>query len=83
MGGLREGEVPRTGQVQRIAFNEKGRKSAGNQCSATWASGSGTCGKAWTAAYILTGEAKGALLRIEPAGSPGAEALMSYIHSRR
>jgi hypothetical protein len=30
--GLREGGIPRTGQMQRIVFNEKSRKCVASQC---------------------------------------------------
>jgi glucose/arabinose dehydrogenase len=72
VGGLREGEVPRTGQVQRIVFNDKWEeirrepmlRNLGQRIRDIRQGPDGLL-------YVLTGEAKGALLRIEPAQQPG------------
>jgi glucose/arabinose dehydrogenase len=72
VGGLREGEVPRTGQVQRIVFNENWEeirrepmlRNLGQRIRDIRQGPDGLL-------YVLTSEAKGALLRIEPAGPSG------------
>jgi len=72
VGGLREGETPRTGQVQRIEFNEKWEeirrepllRQFGQRIRDVRQGPDGLL-------YVLTAESDGALLRIEP-GSPMA-----------
>ena len=32
VGGLRQGEVPRTGQMQRLVFNANGKRSVASRC---------------------------------------------------
>jgi glucose/arabinose dehydrogenase len=68
VGGLREGEVPRTGQLQRIEFNERWeeirRESLlGELKQRIRDVREGPDGLL----YVLTAEAEGAVLRIEPA----------------
>ena len=69
VGGLREGEVPRTGQMQRIEFNERWEEIRREPLLRELpSSASATCARAPTAClYVLTAEAAGAVLRIEPA----------------
>jgi aldose sugar dehydrogenase len=70
VGGLREGEVPRTGQLQRIEFNERWEeirretllRELPNQRIRDVREGPDGL------LYVLTAEAAGAVLRIEPAG---------------
>ena len=45
VGGLRQGEVPRTGQLQRIEFNDKWEEAAASRCCVSSDSASATCGK--------------------------------------
>ena len=68
VGGLREGEVPRTGQLQRIEFNERWEEIRRetllrelNQRIRDVREGPDGL------LYVLTAEVEGALLRIEPA----------------
>ena len=68
VGGLREGETPRTGQVQRIEFNEKWEEVRREPMLREFKQRirdirQGPDGLL----YLVTGEAQGALLRIEPA----------------
>src|SRR5690606_14078379 len=68
VGGLREGEMRRTGQLQRIVFNEKWdeirRESLLRELHQRIRDvRQGPDGLL----YVLTGEEEGALLRIEPA----------------
>ncbi|HEY7190115.1 MAG TPA: PQQ-dependent sugar dehydrogenase [Vicinamibacterales bacterium] len=68
VGGLREGETPRTGQLQRIEFNEKWEeirrepmlRSLHQRIRDVRQGPDGLL-------YLVTGEDQGALLRIEPA----------------
>jgi glucose/arabinose dehydrogenase len=67
VGGLREGEVPRTGQVQRIVFNDKWEEIRResllrdlHQRIRAVHQGPDGC------LYVLTDEDEGAILRIEP-----------------
>jgi glucose/arabinose dehydrogenase len=70
VGGLREGEVPRTGQLQRIVFNERWQelrrepllRELHQRIRDVRQGPDGLL-------YVLTAEENGALLRIEP-GSP-------------
>jgi len=67
VGGLREGEMPRTGQLQRIVFNEKWeeirRESLLRELHQRIRDvRQGPDGLL----YVVTGEEQGALLRIEP-----------------
>jgi aldose sugar dehydrogenase len=68
VGGLREGEVPRTGQLQRIEFNDRWEEIRRetllrelNQRIRDVREGPDGL------LYVLTAEAEGAVLRIEPA----------------
>ncbi len=68
VGGLREGEIPRTGQVQRIEFNEKWEELRREPLLRELKQRirdvrQGPDGLL----YVLTAEAQGAVLRIEPA----------------
>jgi glucose/arabinose dehydrogenase len=68
VGGLREGETPRTGQMQRIEFNEKWEELRREPMLRELKQRirdvrQGPDGLL----YVVTGEAQGALLRIEPA----------------
>jgi glucose/arabinose dehydrogenase len=75
VGGLREGETPRTGQLQRIEFNEKWQeirrepmlRELHQRIRDVRQGPDGLL-------YVVTGEAQGALLRIEPAPSSPASA---------
>jgi glucose/arabinose dehydrogenase len=68
VGGLREGEVPRTGQIQRIEFNERWEeirrepllRELGQRIRDVREGPDGLL-------YVLTAEVEGAVLRIEPA----------------
>lgn len=68
VAGLREGEVPRTGQIQRIVFNDKWEeirrepmlRELGQRFRGVWQGPDDLL-------YVLTAEADGAVLRIEPA----------------
>jgi len=67
VGGLREGETPRTGQMQRIEFNEKWEEVRREPMLRDLKQRirdvrQGPDGLL----YLVTGEAQGALLRIEP-----------------
>jgi len=70
VGGLRQGEVPRTGQMQRIEFNDKWEEIRREPMlrelnQRIRGVGEGPDGLL----YVLTAEAPdGAVLRIEPAG---------------
>jgi glucose/arabinose dehydrogenase len=74
-GGLREGETPRTGQLQRIEFNEKWQeirrepmlRELHQRIRDVRQGPDGLL-------YVVTGEAQGALLRIQPAPSAPASA---------
>jgi len=73
VGGLREGETPRTGQLQRIEFNQKWEEIRREPMLREFKQRirdvrQGPDGLL----YLVTGEAQGALLRIEPAASPAA-----------
>ncbi|HET9358759.1 MAG TPA: PQQ-dependent sugar dehydrogenase, partial [Vicinamibacterales bacterium] len=75
VGGLREGETPRTGQMQRIEFNEKWEELRREPMLRELKQRirdvrQGPDGLL----YVVTGEAQGALLRIEPAGAPASGA---------
>ena len=78
VGGLREGETPRTGQLQRIEFNEKWEevrrepmlRELHQRIRDVRQGPDGLL-------YLVTGEAQGALLRIEPAAPPAAPASTS------
>jgi glucose/arabinose dehydrogenase len=67
VGGLREGEIPRTGQLQRIEFNERWEevrrepllRDLHQRIRDVRQGPDGLL-------YILTAEAQGALLRLEP-----------------
>jgi glucose/arabinose dehydrogenase len=68
VGGLREGETPRTGQLQRIEFNEKWEEVRREPMLRELKQRirdvrQGPDGLL----YIVTGEPQGALLRLEPA----------------
>jgi aldose sugar dehydrogenase len=68
VGGLREGEVPRTGQLQRIEFNERWEEIRREPLLRELKQRirdvrEGPDGLL----YVLTAEAEGAVLRIEPA----------------
>ena len=68
VGGLREGEVPRTGQLQRIEFNERWEEIRREPLLRELKQRirdvrEGSDGLL----YVLTAEAEGAVLRIEPA----------------
>src|SRR5678816_3520856 len=71
VGGLREGETPRTGQMQRVEFNEKWEeirrepmlRELHQRIRDVRQGPDGLL-------YLVTGEVQGALLRIEPAGPP-------------
>jgi glucose/arabinose dehydrogenase len=70
VGGLREGEIPRTGQLQRIAFNEKWQEIRRESLLRELHQRirdvrQGPDGLL----YVLTAENDGALLRIEPGAS--------------
>ena len=70
VGGLREGETPRTGQIQRIEFNDKWEelrrepmlRELHQRIRDVRQGPDGLL-------YVVTGEDQGALLRIEP-GEP-------------
>ena len=69
VGGLREGETPRTGQLQRIEFNDTWEELRREPLLRELKQRirdvrQGPDGLL----YLVTGEAQGALLRIEPAG---------------
>jgi aldose sugar dehydrogenase len=72
VGGLRQGEVPRTGQLQRIVFNEKWEeirrepmlRELGQRIRDVRQGPDGYL-------YVLTEEDAAALIRIEPAPSTG------------
>jgi aldose sugar dehydrogenase len=73
VGGLREGEVPRTGQLQRIEFNENWEEIRREPLLRELKQRirdvrQGPDGLL----YVLTAEAQGALLRIEPAEGPAS-----------
>src|SRR5262245_37928166 len=78
VGGLREGETPRTGQMQRIEFNDKWEevrrepmlRELHQRIRDVRQGPDGLL-------YLVTGEAQGALLRIEPAAPPPAPASTS------
>jgi glucose/arabinose dehydrogenase len=68
VGGLREGETPRTGQIQRIEFNEKWEEVRREPMLREFKQRirdirEGPDGLL----YVVTGEVQGALMRIEPA----------------
>ena len=71
VGGLREGETPRTGQLQRIEFNDKWEeirrepmlRSLHQRIRDVRQGPDGLL-------YLVTGEDQGALLRIEPVTAP-------------
>jgi len=71
VGGLREGETPRTGQLQRIEFNDKWEeirrepmlRSLHQRIRDVRQGPDGLL-------YLVTGEDQGALLRIEPVTGP-------------
>ena len=71
VGGLREGETPRTGQLQRIEFNDKWEevrrepmlRELHQRIRDVREGPDGLL-------YLVTAEAQGALLRIEPAPAP-------------
>jgi aldose sugar dehydrogenase len=68
VGGLREGEVPRTGQIQRIEFNERWEEIRREPLLRELKQRirdvrEGPDGLL----YVLTAEGEGAVLRIEPA----------------
>ena len=70
-GWIREGETPRTGQLQRIEFNEQWEEVRREPMLRELQQRirdvrQGPDGLL----YLVTGEAQGALLRIEPAGPP-------------
>jgi glucose/arabinose dehydrogenase len=73
VGGLRQGEVPRTGQLQRIVFNEKWEeirreallRDLGQRIRDVRQGPDGYL-------YVLTEEDNAALLRFEPAPAPAA-----------
>ena len=67
VGGLREGGIPRTGQVQRIVFNERWEELRREPLLTQLKQRirdvrQGPDGLL----YVLTAEEKGALLRLEP-----------------
>jgi glucose/arabinose dehydrogenase len=70
VGGLREGEVPGTGQINRIEFNERWEelrrepllREFQQRIRGVWQGPDGYL-------YVLTAEDDGALLRIEPMGN--------------
>jgi glucose/arabinose dehydrogenase len=71
VGGLREGETPRTGQVQRIEFNDKWEEIRREPMLREFKQRirdirQGPDGLL----YLVTGEVQGALLRIEPRPAP-------------
>src|SRR5690606_8818628 len=73
VGGLRYGETPRTGQLQRIRFNDRWEEIGREPMLTQFAQRirdvrEGPDGLL----YVLTAETRGALLRIEP-GEPVAE----------
>jgi glucose/arabinose dehydrogenase len=73
VGGLREGETPRTGQMQRIEFNQKWEEIRREPMLRELKQRirdvrQGPDGLL----YLVTGEAQGALLRIEPAETPAS-----------
>jgi glucose/arabinose dehydrogenase len=75
VGGLREGETPRTGQMQRIEFNEKWEELRREPMLRELKQRirdvrQGPDGLL----YVVTGEAQGALLRIEPGTAPASGA---------
>ena len=45
VGGMREGEMARTGQLQRIVFNDNWEECGASRCCAICTSASATCGK--------------------------------------
>jgi glucose/arabinose dehydrogenase len=70
VGGLREGEVPRSGQLQRVVFNEKWEEIRREPLLRELKQRirdvrQGPDGLL----YVLTSESPGALLRIEPVGA--------------
>ena len=75
VGGLRQGEVPRTGQINRIVFNDKWEEirrepmlmSLGQRIRDVRQGPDGLI-------YIVTGENPGALLRLEPGDATGPTA---------
>jgi glucose/arabinose dehydrogenase len=74
VGGLREGEVPRSGQLERIVFNEKWQELRRESLLRELHQRvrdvrQGPDGFL----YVLTAEKNGALLRIEPGTSKGAK----------
>ena len=73
VGGLREGETPHTGQMQRIEFNDKWEELRREPMLRELKQRirdvrQGSDGLL----YVVTGEARGALLRIEPADTSAA-----------
>jgi aldose sugar dehydrogenase len=75
VGGLREGEIPRTGHMQRIEFNDRWEEIRREPMLRDLKQRirdvrEGPDGLL----YVLTAEAQGALLRIEPADAPAAPA---------
>jgi glucose/arabinose dehydrogenase len=75
VGGLRQGEVPRTGQLQRIVFNDKWEeirreallRDLGQRIRDVRQGPDGYL-------YVLTDEDNAALLRFEPAPAPAPAA---------
>jgi glucose/arabinose dehydrogenase len=70
VGGLREGETPRTGQMQRIEFNEKWEEIRREPMLRELHQRIRDVRQGLDGLlYVVTGEDQGALLRIEP-GEP-------------
>ena len=59
VGSLRTGEIPGTGHLERILFNDKWRSCGARHCCANCASASATFGKVPTDCYIVDGREKG------------------------
>ena len=83
VGGLREGEVPRTGQLQRIEFNERWEEIRREPLLRELKQRirdvrEGPDGLL----YVLTAEAEGAVLRIEPATTGNRSERSGSIHGR-
>ena len=75
VGGLREGEMPRSGQIQRVVFNEKWEEIRREPLLRELKQRirdvrQGPDGLL----YVLTSENPGAVIRLEPAGAAGTAA---------
>ena len=67
VGSLQTGEIPGTGHLERIVFNEKSEELRGNGCSSSSTNAFVTSGKGRTASCtVITDADAGALIRLEP-----------------